>query len=130
MPAQFVLKKGPTGKFRFNLVARNGQVVATSEAYETRAKAMAGIESVRKNAADAVLVDGTAPAAKPAAKATTARKGAGTTTAAKPAAGRAAKAMPTVTPADAKGSGGTRNGAAAKAAKAVTRTARKVTSGR
>jgi uncharacterized protein YegP (UPF0339 family) len=71
VPAQFVLKKGTTGKFRFNLIARNGQVIATSEAYETKAKAMAGIESVRKNAPDATVVDGTAPAAKPAAKAAT-----------------------------------------------------------
>ena len=86
MPAQFVLKKGTTGKFRFNLLARNGQVVATSEAYETKAKAMAGIESVRKNAADAVLVDGTVPAAKPAAK-SAAKAGA-----AKPAARKAAPA--------------------------------------
>ena len=68
MPAKFVVKKGSTGKYRFNLVATNGQVIATSEAYETKAKALAGIESVRKNAAGAVLVDGTAPAAaaKPA----------------------------------------------------------------
>jgi hypothetical protein len=85
VPAQFVLKKGTTGKFRFNLVARNGQVVATSEAYETKAKALAGIESVRKNAPDAVLVDGTAPAAKPAAKAT-AGKAPAKKAAAKPAA--------------------------------------------
>jgi hypothetical protein len=34
MAAKFVLKKGSTGKFRFNLVATNGQVIATSEAYE------------------------------------------------------------------------------------------------
>ena len=40
MPAKFVLKKGSTGKFRFNLVAANGQVVASSEAYESRAAAM------------------------------------------------------------------------------------------
>lgn len=33
MAAKFVLKKGSTGKFRFNLVATNGQVIATSEAY-------------------------------------------------------------------------------------------------
>jgi hypothetical protein len=33
---QFVLKKGSTGKFRFNLVATNGQVIATSEAYESK----------------------------------------------------------------------------------------------
>ena len=68
MPAKFVVKKGSTGKYRFNLVATNGQVIATSEAYETRAKALAGVESVRKNAPGAVLVDGTVPAAKPAAK--------------------------------------------------------------
>jgi hypothetical protein len=68
VPAKFVVKKGSTGKYRFNLVATNGQVIATSEAYESRAKALAGIESVRKNAAGAVLVDGTAPAEKPAAR--------------------------------------------------------------
>jgi uncharacterized protein YegP (UPF0339 family) len=36
MAAKFVLKKGSTGKFRFNLVATNGQVIATSESYESR----------------------------------------------------------------------------------------------
>jgi uncharacterized protein YegP (UPF0339 family) len=35
--AKFVLKKGSTGKFHFNLVATNGQVIATSEAYESKA---------------------------------------------------------------------------------------------
>jgi uncharacterized protein YegP (UPF0339 family) len=98
VPAKFVLKKGTTGKFRFNLVATNGQVIATSEAYETKAKALAGIESVRKNATGATLVDGTAPAAaKPAAKAGAAKAGA-----AKPAAKAtkpAAKAKPAAKPA-------------------------------
>jgi uncharacterized protein YegP (UPF0339 family) len=41
-----VLKKGSTGKFRFNLIATNGQVTATSEAYESKASAIKGIESV------------------------------------------------------------------------------------
>jgi uncharacterized protein YegP (UPF0339 family) len=68
VPGKFVVKKGTTGKFRFNLVSTNGQVVATSELYETKAKAMSGIAAVRKLAADAVLVDDTVPAAKPAAK--------------------------------------------------------------
>ena len=36
MAAKFVLKKGSTGKFRFNPVATNGQVIATSEAYESK----------------------------------------------------------------------------------------------
>ena len=53
MAAKFVLKKGSTGKFRFNLVATNGQVIATSEAYESKASAIKGIESVKRNAPDA-----------------------------------------------------------------------------
>jgi uncharacterized protein YegP (UPF0339 family) len=40
MAARFVLKKGSTGKYRFNLVATNGQVIATSEAYESKASAI------------------------------------------------------------------------------------------
>jgi uncharacterized protein len=49
MPAKFEIKAGRTGKFRFNLKASNGQVILTSEAYEKRAAAVRGIESVRKN---------------------------------------------------------------------------------
>jgi uncharacterized protein YegP (UPF0339 family) len=72
MPGKFVVKKGPTGKFRFSLLSTNGQVVASSEAYETKRAAMAGVASVQKLAAGATIVDTTvaAPAAgKPAAKA-------------------------------------------------------------
>jgi uncharacterized protein YegP (UPF0339 family) len=50
MAAKFVLKKGSTGKFRFNLVATNGQVITTSEAYESKTSAINGIESVKRNA--------------------------------------------------------------------------------
>jgi len=59
MAGKFMLKKGSTGKFHFNLVATNGQVIATSESYESKAAALKGIESVRKNAAEAELVDQT-----------------------------------------------------------------------
>jgi len=59
MAARFVLKKGSTGKFRFSLVATNGQVIATSEAYESKASAVNGIESVKRNAADAAIDDQT-----------------------------------------------------------------------
>ena len=59
MAAKFVLKKGPTGKFRFNLVATNGQVIATSEAYESKASALKGIESVKRNAPTAEVDDQT-----------------------------------------------------------------------
>jgi uncharacterized protein YegP (UPF0339 family) len=59
MAAKVVLKKGSTGKFRFNLVATNGQVIATSEAYESKASAIKGIESVRRNAPNAEIDDQT-----------------------------------------------------------------------
>ena len=58
MAAKFVLKKGATGKFRFNLVATNGQVIATSEAYESKASAIS-IESVKRNAPAAEIDDQT-----------------------------------------------------------------------
>lgn len=45
------------GKFRFNLKAGNGQVIASSEAYESKAAALNGIESIRKNAPDAPVVE-------------------------------------------------------------------------
>jgi hypothetical protein len=51
MAATFELLKGKTGKFRFNLLAANKRVVLTSELYDSRAAAVAGIASVRKNAA-------------------------------------------------------------------------------
>ena len=72
MPGKFVLKKGTTGKFRFNLLATNGQVVATSEAYNSKASAMGGIRSVKSLAADAAVEDQTTKewaAAEPARKA-------------------------------------------------------------
>jgi uncharacterized protein YegP (UPF0339 family) len=59
MAAKFVLKKGSTGKFRFNLVATNGQVIATSETYESKASAISGIESVKRSASDAEIDDQT-----------------------------------------------------------------------
>ncbi|MCO5332860.1 MAG: YegP family protein, partial [Pyrinomonadaceae bacterium] len=43
-------KTGKNGKFHFNLKASNGQVILTSEKYESRAAAVKGIASVKKNA--------------------------------------------------------------------------------
>ena len=51
MAGKFELYKDKAGKFRFRLKASNGQVIAVGEAYETKASAAKGIESVRKNAA-------------------------------------------------------------------------------
>lgn len=59
MAGKFVVKKGSTGKYRFNLLSTNGQVVASSEAYESKASAMNGIRAVKFLAADAVVEDQT-----------------------------------------------------------------------
>ena len=48
MAGKFVVKKGASGKYHFNLVAANGQVIATSEAYEHKQSALHGIESVKE----------------------------------------------------------------------------------
>jgi uncharacterized protein YegP (UPF0339 family) len=45
------------GKYRFRLKAGNGEIIAVSEAYETRASAKNGVESVRTNAPGADLVE-------------------------------------------------------------------------
>ena len=59
MAGKFVLKKGSTGKYHFNLVASNGQVIATSESYESKQSALKGIESVKTNAPGAEVDDQT-----------------------------------------------------------------------
>jgi uncharacterized protein YegP (UPF0339 family) len=60
MAGKFVLSTQKDGQFRFNLKASNGQVIATSEAYKTKAAALNGIASVKKNAPDAAVDDTTA----------------------------------------------------------------------
>ena len=57
MAGKFVLKSAKGGKFRFNLCAGNGQVVLTSESYNTKAAAMNGIKSVGKNCSDDKCVE-------------------------------------------------------------------------
>ena len=68
MAAKFVLKRSTNGKYHFNLQAANGEIIATSELYETKASAQKGIESVRANAPRAELDDRCdQPAPKPRA---------------------------------------------------------------
>ena len=57
MAGKFVISKDKKGEYRFVLKAGNGEVIANSEGYSTKSGAQGGIESVRKNAADAVVVD-------------------------------------------------------------------------
>lgn len=49
MAGKFEIKVTAKGNFMFNLKAGNGQVIATSEAYNTIEACNNGIESVRKN---------------------------------------------------------------------------------
>lgn len=59
MPARFAIKKGSTGKYRFVLIAANGQAVATSETYESKSGAKGGAEACKRAAAEAEIVDET-----------------------------------------------------------------------
>lgn len=52
MAGKFELKTAANGKFHFNLKAGNGQIILSSEMYETKAAAQNGIASVQKNAAE------------------------------------------------------------------------------
>lgn len=53
MAAKFAIKRAKNGKFYFNLLASNGEVVLTSQMYASKATAKKGIASVRTNAPDA-----------------------------------------------------------------------------
>jgi uncharacterized protein len=59
MAAKFELFVDKGGEYRFNLKASNGQTIASSEGYSSKASAINGIESVKENAADAVVEDHT-----------------------------------------------------------------------
>ncbi len=45
------------GKYRFRLKAANGEVIATSEGYSSKASCLDGIASVKKNAPLAKIVE-------------------------------------------------------------------------
>ena len=49
---KFVIKKGSSGQFHFNLKAGNGEIILTSEHYTTKAACNKGIDSVKANAKD------------------------------------------------------------------------------
>ena len=53
---KFEVYTDKAGEFRFRLKATNGQVIAVSEGYKTIASCLNGVESVKKNAADAEIV--------------------------------------------------------------------------
>ncbi|AZS37962.1 hypothetical protein CVS47_02612 [Microbacterium lemovicicum] len=57
MAGKFELYTDKGGHWRFTLKATNGQVIASSEGYSSKAAAQAGIESVKKNAPTADTVE-------------------------------------------------------------------------
>ena len=52
---KFELYQDKHGTYRFRLKARNGEIIAVSEVYNAKAGCLNGIESVRRNAADAAV---------------------------------------------------------------------------
>lgn len=59
MAGKFELYKDSRGQFRFRLKAGNGEIIASSEAYNTKASAKNGIDSVKLNAPTAPTDDQT-----------------------------------------------------------------------
>ena len=57
MAGKFEIYQDKGGKYRFRLKAGNGEIIAVGEAYESKASAKNGVESVKKNAAGATVVD-------------------------------------------------------------------------
>ena len=54
---RFEKKQTASGKYRFNLKAANGQVIGTSQNYDSESGCDNGISSVARNAADAAVVE-------------------------------------------------------------------------
>jgi uncharacterized protein len=59
MAGKFELYKDKSDKYRWRLKAGNGEVIAVGEAYDSKAGAENGIESVKRNAVEASVDDQT-----------------------------------------------------------------------
>ena len=57
MTAKFELFKDIAGQFRFHLKAANGEIIAASQGYTSKAAAQTGIASVKTNSATAPTED-------------------------------------------------------------------------
>ncbi len=54
---KFEMYTDKAGEFRFRLKAKNGQIIATGEGYKAKSGCKNGIESIRKNAPEAEIVE-------------------------------------------------------------------------
>ncbi|MEV8173720.1 YegP family protein [Microbacterium sp. NPDC079176] len=57
MAGTFELYTDKSGEYRFRLKSGNGEVIAISEGYSSKSSALNGIDSMRRNAADAEVVE-------------------------------------------------------------------------
>jgi uncharacterized protein len=57
MAAKFEISKDKAGKFRFHLKAPNGEIIAASQGYETKASAEKGIAAINTHAPGANVED-------------------------------------------------------------------------
>ncbi len=57
MNPRFEVYRDAGGQYRFRLKAPNGEIIAVSEAYTTKSSCLNGIESVKRNAPIAEIVD-------------------------------------------------------------------------
>ncbi len=57
MAAKFEVYEDKKGEYRFRLKAGNGEIIATGEGYSSKAACLNGIESVKKNAPVAEIVE-------------------------------------------------------------------------
>ena len=54
---KFEMYEDKGGEFRFRLNARNGEIIAVGEGYKTKASCENGVDSVKKNAPEAEIVE-------------------------------------------------------------------------
>ena len=55
--SKFEVYQDAKGEYRFRLIAPNGETIAVSEGYTSKAGCMNGIESVKENAPKAEIVE-------------------------------------------------------------------------
>jgi hypothetical protein len=59
MAGKFILKQASSGRYHFDLVGGNGQMIASSVAFDVKELALDGIEAMKAAARDAKLDDQT-----------------------------------------------------------------------
>ncbi|MCC6275972.1 MAG: YegP family protein [Leptospiraceae bacterium] len=57
MSAKFEVYKDKAGEYRFRLKAANGETIAVGEGYSSKSACLNGVESVKKNAPIATIVE-------------------------------------------------------------------------